>query len=213
MTTGDLINIFLRLEMAGKDTTSDLAFDTGVDGQSPFAITGVRLDEDGDVCLESDERSGTVMSPKEIADAVLQYGSTRTVYFVSIDRDGESELFNIKDGGTKDRQSSGLQMVAVSELMDSLKGCPQDSILHFESGTINFTVNSVYTDECGCLCLESNEIMELDDYPVSMLMEELSEADLHTGVYFYDDDSREYYGIYPQELRTDDKGDVWINVR
>ena len=43
-------------------------------------------------------------------------------------------------------------MIAASELMDCLKECPQGSTLHFESGTLNFTVNSVYTDECGCLC-------------------------------------------------------------
>lgn len=213
MTTGDLINIFLRLEMAGKDSSSDLVFDAGVDGQSPFVITGVHLDEDGDVCLESDCRAAAVLSPEDIAEAVSRYGSDKTVYFVAIDSDGDSELYNIKDGGTKDRQSPDLQMIAVSELTDCLKGCPQDSILHFESGTINFTVNSVYTDEYGCLCLESNEIMELDDYPVSMLMEELSETDPHTCVYFYDDDSREYYGIYPEECRQDDKGDIWINVR
>lgn len=213
MRTGDLINIFLRLEMAGKDSSSDLVFDAGVDGQSPFAITGVRLDEDGDVCLESDVRAEAAMTPEEIADAVSQYGPDRTVYFVSIDAQGRGELYNIKDGGTKDRQSKDLQMIEARHLLQCLKGCPQEGILHFESGTLNFTVNSVYTDECGCLCLESNEIIELDDYPVSMLMEDLSEADPHTGVYFYDDDSREYYGIYPQELRTGDNGDVWINVR
>ena len=47
-------------------------------------------------------------------------------------------------------------------------------ILHFESGTINFTVNSIYEDGEGCICLESNEIMELDDYPVGQLLEDLS---------------------------------------
>lgn len=213
MTTGDLINIFLRLEMGGKESSSDLVFDAGVDGQSPFAITGVHLDEDGDVCLESDERADAVMSPKEIADAVLRYGTARTVYFVSDDRNGETELYNIKDGGTKDRQSPDLQMIEASELMDCLKGCPQDGILHFESGTLNFTINSVYTDEYGCLCLESNEIMELDDWPVSMVMEELAGVEPGTDVYFYDDDSREYYGIHPDECRPDGKGDTWINVR
>lgn len=103
-------------------------------------------------------------------------------------------------------------MIAASELMDCLKECPQGSTLHFESGTLNFTVNSVYTDECGCLCLESNEIMELDDWPVSMVMEELAGVEPDTDVYFYDDDSREYYGIYPDECRMDGKGDTWINV-
>lgn len=213
MTTGDLINIFLRLEMAGKDSSSDLVFDAGVDGQSPFAITGVRLDEDGDVCLESDVRAEAVMTPEEIATAVQEYGPDRTVYFVSIDADGQGELYNIKDGGTKDRQSKDLQMIEARQLLQCLKECPQDGILHFESGTLNFTVNSVYTDGQGCLCMESNEIMELDDWPVSMIVEELSSVDSHTKVYFFDDDSKEYYGIYPEECHRDDRGDTWINVR
>ena len=64
-----------------------------------------------------------------------------------------------------------------------------------------------------CICLESNEIMELDDYPVGLLLEDLSHCPKGTGIYFYDDDSQEYYGIYPDEIRTDEKGDVWIKVR
>ena len=55
--------------------------------------------------------------------------------------------------------------------------------------------------------------MELDDYPVGLLMEDLSHNPEETGIYFYDDDSEEYYGIYPDEIRTDEKGDVWIKVR
>ena len=55
--------------------------------------------------------------------------------------------------------------------------------------------------------------MELDDYPVGLLEEDLSHCSKERGVYFYDDDSREYYGIYPDEIRTDEKGDVWIKVR
>ena len=61
--------------------------------------------------------------------------------------------------------------------------------------------------------MESNEIMELDDWPVSMVMEELAGVEPGTDVYFYDDDSREYYGIHPDESRPDGKGDIWINVR
>jgi len=49
MTASDLINIFLRLEMGGKASESELAFDSGADGQTPFSITGIHLDEDGDL--------------------------------------------------------------------------------------------------------------------------------------------------------------------
>ena len=55
--------------------------------------------------------------------------------------------------------------------------------------------------------------MELDDYPVELLMEELSHWPEGTGVYFYDDDSNEYCRIYLYEIRTDEKGDIWIKVR
>jgi len=213
MTANDLINIFLRLEMGGKASDSELVFDSGAEGVTPFSITGIHLDEDGDICLESDQRSLHVMSPKEIADAVSSYDGNKKVYFVSIDANGESELYNIKDGGTKDRLDANLLIIRSKEFLQCLGQYSQDVILHFESGTINFTVNSVYPDEYGCLCLESNEIDELDDYPVSMLAEELSAVKDDTGVYFYDDDSKEYYGIYCDECRVDDKGDVWINVR
>ena len=94
-----------------------------------------------------------------------------------------------------------------------MAGKAEASEFLFESGTINFTVNSIYEDAQGCVCLESNEIMELDDYPVGMIVEELSHCSKETGIYFYDDDSKEYYGIYPDEIRTDEKGDVWIKVR
>lgn len=213
MTVRDIVNIFLRLEMAQKDDSSDLMFDSGAEGQSPFAITGVRLDEDGDVCLESDVRVKTTLSPKEIADAVSQYDGAKTVYFLSIDKNGDPELYNIKDGGTKDRFDENLGIISCDSLIDALSQFDPESILHFESGTINFTINSIYKDACGCLCLESNEIMELDNYPVSMILEDLKEQDKDTGVYFYDDDSKEFYGIYADEYRIDDKGEVWINVR
>ena len=47
------------------------------------------------------------MSATELAEAVSVYDGNKTIYFVHIDREGESTLFNIKDGGTKDRNSEG----------------------------------------------------------------------------------------------------------
>ncbi|MCI5718802.1 MAG: hypothetical protein MR294_00075, partial [Bacteroidales bacterium] len=153
------------------------------------------------------------LSAAELAEAVSVYDGNKTIYFVHIDREGESTLFNIKDGGTKDRDSDDLRIIPAKRLVEALSTFSIDAILLFESGTINFTVNSIYEDGHGCICLESNEIMELDDYPVGLLIEELSHWPEGIGVYFYDDDSREYYGIYPDEIRTDEKGDVWIKVR
>lgn len=213
MTARDLINIFLRLQMAGKDDGSDILFESSKGDASPFAITRVYLDEDGDICLESDAREGESLSAKEIAEAVGQYEGDRTVYFVSIDEKGEGELYNIKDGGTKDRHSEDIKFITARELTSALSAFDPERVLQFESGTINFTINSVYIDSEGCLCLESNEIMELDDYPIAMILDELSAVDPDTKVLFYDDDAHEYYGIYPEELRVDDDGDVWVNVR
>lgn len=220
MTASELINIFLRLEMGGKSDTSDFLFDDGKGG-APFEITGVHIDEDGDICLESDARATKQLNARELAEAIQQFDGDRTVYFVSIDRDGTPVLYNIKDGGTKDRLDPALRMVPAAELARSLRAIsianrqePADAaLLHFESGTINFTINSIYTDPHGCLCLESNEIMELDDYPLSMIIDELQAAAEETPVYFYDDESRDYYGIYYDEWRIDEKGDVWIKVR
>lgn len=213
MTVEELTNIFLRLDMAGKAEDSEFLFGSSEDGVDPFPITGVYLDEDGDVCLKSDDRKENGLSAAELAEAVSVYGGNKTIYFVHIDREGESTLFNIKDGGTKDRDSDDLMIIPAKRLVEAVSTFSIDAILHFESGTINFTVNSIYEDAQGCVCLESNEIMELDDYPVGMLIEELSHWPEGTGVYFYDDDSREYYGIYPDEIRTDEKGDIWIKVR
>ena len=213
MTVEELTNIFLRLDMAGKAEDSEFLFGSSEDGVDPFPITGVFLDDDGDVCLESDERKEYGLSATELAEAVSVYGGNKTIYFVHIDREGESTLFNIKDGGTKDRNSESLRIITTGRLIDILGKYAPEAILHFESGTINFTINSIYEDGHGCVCLESNEIMELDDYPVGLLEEDLSHCSKERGVYFYDDDSREYYGIYPDEIRTDEKGDVWIKVR
>ena len=79
---------------------------------------------------------------------------------------------NIKDGGTKDRNSDELRIILAGRFTEALNKFSNDSILHFESGMINFTVNSIY-----------------------------------------EDDSKEYYGIYPDEIRADEQGDVWIKVR
>ena len=120
---------------------------------------------------------------------------------------------SISNGGTKDRNSESLRIITAGRFIELLGKFAPEAILHFESGTINFTVNSIYEDGHGCICLESNEIMELDDYPVGMIVEDLSHCSKDTGIYFYDDDSKEYYVIYPDEIRTDEKGDVWIKVR
>lgn len=213
MTVGELVNIFLRLAMADKADDSEFLFGSGEEGVDPFPITGVSLDEDGDVCLESDSCAVQGLSARELADAVRDFEPGRTIYFVRVDGNRERLLFNIKDGGTKDRDSEDLRIIPAERLRGALEGHDADAVLHFESGTINFTVNSVYEDSRGCICLESNEIMELADYPAGLLLEELSAVPDETGVYFYDDDSKEYYGIYVDEARTDDKGDVWIKVR
>ena len=56
MTVNELTNIFLRLEMADKAKESEFLFGSSEEGVEPFPITGVIIDEDGDVCLESDDR-------------------------------------------------------------------------------------------------------------------------------------------------------------
>lgn len=211
MTANDLINIFLRLKMGEKEESSDFMFDDG--NGSPFGITGVHLDEDGDICLECDERADAVLNARELAEAVGKLDGNRTVYFVTIDQKGESVLYNIKDGGTRDRYDPELKMITVGELVEVLGQYNPDSLLHFESGTINFTINAIYLDDEGCVCLESNEIEELADYPISMIMSDLLAADLCTNIYFYDDESKDYYGIYTQERKVGPEGDLWINVR
>lgn len=213
MTVRDLYNMFLRLVMAAKENESEFRFDTGVEGAEPLGITAVDLDEDGDVRLECDSRCPVCMSAIELAGELRKYDDSKTVFFVYIDSDGSRELYNIKDGGTRDRQSPELRMIPVSEIVGLLRGQNPDSVPYFESGTINFTVNSIYMDGHGCLCLESNEIEELDNYTSGLLVEELSQLDDDTRVYLYDDDSAEYYGIYVDEYRTDPDGNPWINVR
>lgn len=213
MTANDLINIFLRLDMAGKGESSDLAFDAGKDGLSPFGITGVRLDEDGDICLESDVRVERTLNASELAEAVRAFDGEKTIYFLSIDRNGEAELYNIKDGGWRDRHDPEIKLTPAGALAELLGSFDPEKILHFESGTINFTINSVYHDEEGRFCLESNEIMELDNYPVGMVVEELHSLDPETSVYFYDDEAGEYYGIYQDECRVSEDGDIWIKAR
>lgn len=213
MTANDLINIFLRLDMAGKGESCDLAFDAGKDGHSPFGITGVRLDEDGDICLESDVRTHKTLNASELAEAVRSFDGEKTVYFISIDKNGAAELYNIKDGGFRDRHDPELRLVPAAELIQALSCSDPEKTLHFESGTINFTINSVYHDGEGCFCLESNEIMELDNYPVGMIIEELEALEPSTPVFFYDDETGEYYGIYTDEIRTSEDGDTWIKAR
>ena len=197
MTASELINIFLRLDMADKSENSDFLFDDGKGG-APFEITGVHIDEDGDICLESDARTGSYLNARELAEMIQQFDGDKTIYFVSIDKNGTPMLYNIKDGGTKERQDAALRMVKAGDLLQALSSTQQQShpeseaLLHFESGTINFTINSIYTDSFGALCLESNEIMELDDYPLSMIIDELEAVSPQTDVYFFDDESREY---------------------
>ena len=53
MTVEELTNIFLRLEMADKAKDSEFLFGSSEEGVDPFPITGVILDDEGDVCLEA----------------------------------------------------------------------------------------------------------------------------------------------------------------
>lgn len=205
--------MFLRLEMAEKEKDSEFAFDTGREGESPFAITGVTVDEEGDICLLNDARCSQSLSAEELAMELRQFDNAKTVYFISTDKSGGSILYDIKDGGTRDRMSPEIRMVSSRDLAERLKGFAADGVPYFESGTINFTVNSVYEDEEGCLCLESNEIEELDNYTVGLLLDELYSVGDTTPVYLYDDESKEYYGIYLDEYKTDQDGNPWINVR
>lgn len=213
MTVGDLYNTFLRLVMAAKEKESEFRFDTGVEGAEPLGITAVDLDEDGDVCLECDSRCPVCMSAIELAGELRKYDDSKTVYFVYVDPDGSRDLYNIKDGGTRDRHDPELRMIPASYLAELLRDFAPDSVPYFESGTINFTVNSIYMDGQDCLCLESNEIEELSNYTSGLIVEELSQVDAGTRVYLYDDESKEYYGIYVDEHRTDPDGNPWINVR
>jgi len=199
--------------MAGKESDSEFMFDAGRKADAPFAITGIHLDDDGDICLESDVRCNKTLSSNEIAEVVSSFDPSKTIYFVTIDKDGNEELYNIKDGGTPDRYSSELRFVSVADLAALLSSVGSEAVFHLESGTINFTVNSVYFDEDGCLVLESNEIMELDDYTAGLLLEELAQCTPETKVIFYDDDSQEFYGIYLAEHRTTEDGHLWVNAR
>ena len=118
MTVEELTNIFLRLEMADKAKDSEFLFGSGAEGVDPFPITGVILDED--VCLESDDRMEEGLSAAELAEAVSVYDGNKTIYFVHIDSEGESTLFNIKDGGTKDRYSGELRIIQAGRLIENL---------------------------------------------------------------------------------------------
>ena len=53
MTVEELTNIFLRLEMADKAKDSEFLFGSSEEGVDPFPITGVILDDEGDVCLDA----------------------------------------------------------------------------------------------------------------------------------------------------------------
>lgn len=205
--------MFLRLVMASKEEESEFRFDTGVEGAEPLGISTVSLDEDGDVCLECDSRYSSSLSAVELAGMLRNYDDSKTVYFVYVGPDGMRELYNIKDGGTRDRMSPELMMVSAADLLELLREFPADSIPYFESGTINFTINSVYLDNYGCLCLESNEIDELANYTSALIIEELTQLDASTKVYLYDDEGKEYYGIYVDEHKADSDGNPWVNVR
>ena len=79
MTVEELTNIFLRLEMADKAKDSEFLFGSGEEGVDPFPITRVVLDEDGDVCLESDDRIEEGLSAAELAEAVSLGGDSDTL--------------------------------------------------------------------------------------------------------------------------------------
>ena len=81
-----------------------------------------------------------------------------------------------------------------------------------EEGVDPFPITGVILDDEGDVRLESDGRME-EGLSAAELAEAVSVYDGNKAIYFYDDDSEEYYGIYPDEIRTDEKGDVWIKVR
>ena len=52
MTLEELTNIFLRLDMTDKAEVSEFLFGSSEDGVDPFPITGVNLDEKGDIWIK-----------------------------------------------------------------------------------------------------------------------------------------------------------------
>ena len=79
MTVEELTNIFLRLDMAGKAEDSEFLFGSSEDGVEPFPITGVILDDDGDVCLEYDCKIGLGLSAKELSEAIQEFDGNKTI--------------------------------------------------------------------------------------------------------------------------------------
>ena len=79
MTVEELTNIFLRLDMAGKAEDCDFLFGSSEEGVDPFPITGVILDVESDVCLESDDRMEEGLSAAELAEAVSVYDGNKTI--------------------------------------------------------------------------------------------------------------------------------------
>lgn len=98
MTVGELYDIFLSQVKEKEDNEGKFLFDTGIEGAAPLAITSVDLDQDGNVCVECDNRCPTGMGALGFAHELRRFDDSRKVYFVKIGADGTRSRCDIKDG-------------------------------------------------------------------------------------------------------------------
>lgn len=208
MTAGDIINQCLRMALADKDSDLEYAFQVG---ERVCGIVRVYLDEYGDLMLEADDSEREYLSVKELRCELEKYDASQDVFFSVLNAEGKGELYYIKEGGS--REVSEDVLVDCCELKSVLESNITANILRLRCGTINFTINSIYMDDDGHLCLESNEYEELDDYTVPMIVEELSSTGDDSQVYFYDQEAEDYYCILLGEATMDEKGDLWLDIQ
>lgn len=193
--------------MADKDNDMEYAFQVG---ERICGITRVFLDEYGDLMLEADDTQREYLSVRDVRCELEKYDPNQDVFFSVLNAEGIGELHYIKEGGTNEITVDVL--INCGELLSVLQANINAKILRLQCGTINFTINSIYLDDYGHICLESNEYEELDDYSVAMIAEALADEGTDFNVYFLDSEAGDYYLINLSTARVDDKGDMWLDI-
>ena len=197
MTADELTDLMLEITKARMDngtiSNGSIVFDYD-DEDGPYSVNRIYLDDDGDVCLESNEEDEDEYDVDQIGTEVSAFDEDAYVYFKIVDEDGDEVCYEISDdweldddGNTSvdwydddedyydadddaDDEDNGGQgdTLSVGRLRSIIAGYDDDQLLYVNDGDdiSDCTVDVVYLRN-GEAVLQSNEIEHGENHQYS----------------------------------------------
>lgn len=243
MTVEELEDMMLAITSArnenGTIQNGFIQFNIG-DEDGPYTVNRIYQDEDGDVCVESNEEDEDEYTVDQIGTEVSAFPEDTYVYFKVVDEDGDEENYDFTDeweidddGDTlvelcdndddyydddddDDEDGEEYDTMSVGRLRKIISLYDPDQKLYVSDGDdiSNCTVDSVYLRN-GEAVLQSNEIEGTQDHSFTLgyllhCLEWFSEDCPACFMHCDEDNDFGFYNI--DDYHTDDDGDLVLEI-